>query len=286
MIRRIFRGPFDYVHSLRNWKNCSKFLEENKNLEGKYKNRRCFVIGNGGSINSQDLSKLKNEITIVSNSFFKHPSLNSWQPTYYCIVDSIHFSEIEFTSSFFSELTQSVKTTNFCFPVVNKEIIDTLMVLNSFKKYFFFFHNSLAETSIRELNLDKPIPGVQSVSQFEIMLAIYMGCSPIYLMGMDHDWLKYEPNMDNERSYQHFYSDQTVDNYAKRKYNYSFSYKTDLVNILRLWEGYENLLSLSVKEDIKILNATKGGYLDVFERIDYEKIFKNDQYNVIPINTE
>ena len=270
-----------YTNSLRKWFTYSKFLEENRTLKEKYKNQRCFVIGNGVSLNTQDISKLKDEVTIVSNSFYKHPILNYWQPTFYCIVDPIFFTEGTITDTFLSELTTSVKKTNFIFPLLNKDIINTIPVLNNYKKNFVFytpslFHKSLAEKEIPIINFTKSIPGIQSVSQMGIMLAIYVGCSPIYLIGMDHDWLKYAPDMNNERSYQHFYGDQIIDDHVKTKYNHTFSYKEDMVNMVKLWEGYENLLKYAQKNNTQIINATNNGYLDVFKRIDYDSLFWGD----------
>src|SRR6476646_10859762 len=48
-------------------------IARNAELRNRHKERtRCFVIGNGPSLKTQDLTLLKDEITIVANSFFKH----------------------------------------------------------------------------------------------------------------------------------------------------------------------------------------------------------------------
>ena len=38
------------------------------------------------------------------------------------------------------------------------------------------------------------------------------------------------------------------------------------------WKAYENLLRLADQNNIKIINATDGGFLDVYERAHYQEI--------------
>ena len=97
---------------------------------------------------------------------------------------------------------------------------------------------------------------------------MFMGCSPIYLVGLDHDWLSH-------RSMQkHFYTENTIENSLKtdgdsgRPY-----YKSTIQSSLALWCGYETILKIASNKNINIINATEGGFLDVFERVKYESIF-------------
>jgi hypothetical protein len=38
------------------------------------------------------------------------------------------------------------------------------------------------------------------------------------------------------------------------------------------WKGYENLQDFAVQSNIQIFNATNGGFLDVYERADYNSL--------------
>jgi hypothetical protein len=267
MVKFFSRIFFGSLHSFFNRIKYSALLESNTQLKNKYSGQRCFIIGNGVSLNTQDLSHIKNEITIVSNSFFHHPCLNSWQPTFYCIVDPVHFVDGNFTNSFFSDLTSSIKSTNFFFPIECKDMIDSIISLKSYKKNYVYFHNVLAQTRLKNVDLTKSIPKVQSVSQFEIMLAIYLGCSSVYLIGMDHDWLASPGNINR------FYNDDSVDKFAFSKGMPMYGYKDNLEPTLNLWKGYEKISDFAAMKDIRIFNATNGGFLDVFPRVDYEKLF-------------
>ena len=44
--------------------------------------KRCFIIGNGPSLNETDLTVLENEITFAVNGFFLKASDLSWSPTF------------------------------------------------------------------------------------------------------------------------------------------------------------------------------------------------------------
>ncbi|HRW61723.1 MAG TPA: hypothetical protein P5340_13855, partial [Defluviicoccus sp.] len=54
-------------------------------LAGLHAGRRAFIIGNGPSINGQDLTLLQNEITFVTNWFVNHPRFTEINPAYYCV---------------------------------------------------------------------------------------------------------------------------------------------------------------------------------------------------------
>jgi len=94
-----------------------------------------------------------------------------------------------------------------------------------------------------------------------------MGCSPIYLLGLDNDWLA-KRGMDR-----HFYEGKTIDGHPVAHGNLdAYSYKSDLIAVLTLWNGYEQLKQVAGQSNIQIINATNGGFLDVFSRVKYETL--------------
>jgi len=118
------------------------------------------------------------------------------------------------------------------------------------------------------------MPRFQTVAAFAISAAIYMGCNPIYLMGFDHDYLAHKG------TYQHFY--QGGDGMRGKKsealinnlFENVFSYYDSMKFMMQFWENYIYLKKIASKLEIEIINATEGGYLDVFNRSKYENIFK------------
>ena len=50
-----------------------------------FKNKRCFIIGTGASLNDFDMSLLKNEITISFNNILLK---SDFTPNYLCVSDT------------------------------------------------------------------------------------------------------------------------------------------------------------------------------------------------------
>lgn len=51
-----------------------------------------------------------------------------------------------------------------------------------------------------------------------------------------------------------------------------FNYSEELKALNNLWEQYRIIKYIAARKKIRIYNATIGGVLDVFERVDYDKI--------------
>jgi len=252
--------------------NDKELLNRNQVFKNKHMGRRCFVIGNGPSLNKQDLSLLSNEITIVMNHFYKHPIVEKWQPNYYCHADPNAFNGSKESENLYQNLRQKIHSSKYLVPVYAKNIIENQKLLPVDQTYYAAFRGTLSNGLNYNIDLTESIPGVQSVSQLAIMWSLYMGCSPIYLIGLDHDLLSHA----SYSVFKHFYKEVDIDDYSKEKRvprkNY---YKDNLEAILDLWKGYETILKIIANKNISIINATEGGFLDVFERREYKSIFLN-----------
>ncbi len=126
----------------------------------------------------------------------------------------------------------------------------------------------LSNTKVNEIDLCSTLPSVQSVAQLCILIAIYMGCSPIYLLGLDHDWLSHQ-GMDK-----HFYEGKTgFENHPGAHTNLGdYKYVEEVESVLKLFHGYETINKIALNKNIEIINATNGGFLDVFKRVNYEEL--------------
>ena len=151
-----------------------------KNL---YLGKRCFILGNGPSLNIDDINLLRWEYTFVSNKF------------YYC------FDKINYTPSFYA-------VEDFLVIKQHHKEIDSIIDIPcfiplKFKKYFkqnqnkiFFNVDSVDKTKLLQ-NIDFPnfsydclneINWGSSIVYTQIQLAVYMGFKNIFLLGMDHDY--------------------------------------------------------------------------------------------------
>jgi len=243
-------------------------LEKNRIFRNKHHEQRCFIIGNGTSLKTQDLSPLANELTFVMNAFWKHSIVEKWQPTYYFLCDPLFFDGSEPMKEFFRRLSTRIHNSTFFVPLSAAKAVQKQELLPQEQTYYVAFADALSSSKITDIDLSNFVPDVINVSQFCIMVAMYMGCSPIYLLGLDHDWLSHRGKD------QHFYSSYVgLEKHPKFRPNLEdWSYKYNMECVLTLWRGYENLLEYANQKGTRILNATNGGFLDVFERINYKEV--------------
>ena len=62
-------------------------LETVSKFKNKHQGERCFIIGNGPSLDPNDLNRLNDEICFGTNGIYNIYSKTSWRPTYYCVTD-------------------------------------------------------------------------------------------------------------------------------------------------------------------------------------------------------
>jgi hypothetical protein len=249
-------------------------LARNRAFAGRHAGRRCFIMATGPSLATQDLAPLAGEITFVLNAFWKHPVVAQWQPTYYFLADPLFFDGSEMMDQFFRELRARIHASTFFVPLFYFAPVPSVLLIRekgllpAEQAYYFALNGQLDMARIQDVDLTGFVPAITSVVELCIMAAIAMGCSPIYLMGMDHDWLAHQG------SSRYFYQGHAgLEKHPQIRHDLKeWSYRELMEWQLKLWRGYETLADLATRKGIKIYNATNGGFLDVFERTTYEEV--------------
>ena len=105
-----------------------------------------------------------------------------------------------------------------------------------------------------------------SVTYENIQIAYHLGLNPVYLIGCDHNYAG-EKNIT-----------EAVPVPSLRCNHFSDAYRDigEFVNpapIEKMTLAYEMAQSFAKKNNFNIFNATRGGYLDVFPRVDFDSIF-------------
>jgi hypothetical protein len=247
-------------------------LARNAEIRDIYKGRRAFVIGTGPSLARQDLSLLEGEVTIGMSGLWKHSILKSWQPSFYCFGDGTFFDGSPQMDTYFAQVREHVSDTKYVGILRGLETVKSRGLLDLRKTYFVLYDRELRLYEGTDLDFERAVPSVQSTSQLAIYTALWAGCNPIYLIGLDHDWLSY-----NEYD-RHFYKDnagldghprllQEIQNRTQKPY------VSALESVLFLWQGYQALQRIAEARGVKIYNATDGGFLDVYDRVDYTSLF-------------
>ncbi len=242
------------------------FNNKLKKLKNNFKGKRAFIIGNGPSLNKHDLSLLKDEYTFAVNGIFYKTEESGFKPTFYIVEDNfVMHDNIEHINNFNCEYK--------FFPRNYKSIVE-----NNKNTYFFkmdtgYYNNFSPYYCIPRFSPDasyKLYCG-QSVTMINIQLAYYLGFEEIYLIGMDHsysipDSAKIDGAMieSTEDDVNHFHPDY----FGKGK-------KWHDPHIDRVEKSYEYMKLVYEAKQRKIYNATIGGHLEVFERVDFDKLFSN-----------
>ena len=102
-----------------------------------------------------------------------------------------------------------------------------------------------------------------------IQMAIYMGFKEIYLIGMDFHF-EVPKNISDDK----VIIDEGKQNHFHKNYR-NENEKWFMPNLQRQEEAFSLALKYANENQIKIFNATRGGKLEVFPRIDFDKIVKN-----------
>ncbi len=231
--------------------DCSDEIKEYHNLviEGyrdKYKGRRCFIIGNGPSLNARDLNLLhqKGEISFGVNSIFYAFEQTDWRPTFYVVVQGWDCPKMYDKLENMGCQCAFIGDTDDVFwgKEHDKKILKFHVVCDVNEKRLPLFSEDFS----------KKCYAGGTVIYSCMQLAAYMGFEEIYLIGVDFSYAQ------QEGSYECFYhSDSEI----------SVGY-TERVTL-----AYHAAKKYTDSRGIKIYNATRGGRLELFGRVRFDDLF-------------
>lgn len=245
---------------LRYLKDCALMLwngsvhrnDQVRAFRNRHKGKRCFVVATGPSLTLKDVEALKGEYTFAVNSCFRIFDKTDWRPTYYVITDP------QFIRDMGSELEKqdSEIACAFCGKEVpwNKEGV---LRLNASKRYQNLPEKGLlrrmidsAQDNFMSRDVSRGVVSGHSVIFTVLQIAEYMGFSEIYLLGTD---CNYTGTLQ--------YSDLTSHTHV----NAPNAADRMIVDYLYARRHFE-------KSSTSVYNATRGGMLEVFPRVDLDAV--------------
>lgn len=229
-----------------------------ESLKGTKNGKRCFIIAGGPSLTKEDIIKLRDEDTFAVNNLFRWFDQLEWIPSYYCCIDPINLDRFsEQYSIKYSELAKER-----CF--FNSHSYKAVSKQTKSKKITYLpisalDHNykKMSKRFKYSQDLLWGIYGMYTVVIAAITVAAYMGYKEVYLLGVDCNYM-------GSRLYA--IDDKTRDKQLLNNHDAAFETQTNMIN------GYSFINNAIQKYGVKIYNATRGGKLEVFERVQLDDI--------------
>ena len=218
-----------------------------KEFENKYNGERCFIIATGPSLTIDDLEKLKDEYTFGVNSIIKLFNKTDFRPDFYGIQDKFVYGAMQ-------DVIKNTKfKTAFCADVIKKYYdVPNDFILFPYNSDYHYFDVKFGEYNAQfSDNAYEIVYDGYSITYSLIEIAVYMGFKEIYLLGCDCSYPK--------GSKSHVVESGFVD-------------KNAASNPIRMRVGYKCAKDYADSHGIKIYNATRGGELETFERVDLDEI--------------
>lgn len=211
----------------------------------RYRGRRCFIIGNGPSLRVQDLDKLCTcgEICFGFNVIHKLYDRTKWRPDFICVKDPLVMAQNY----------SCIKESNRC-PIFMSDVNFFYNWDNGENEYPF---HDVQERLYFSENIVLGCSCGASVSYTAIQIGAYMGFSEIYLLGMDcSSWQE------------HFDEEYWNEDEAFRAPDEA-----------KIFQAYQIAEQYSRNHGFRIFNATRGGKLEIFERVDFDSLFLEETQN-------
>ena len=233
----------------------SKYADRLRQFKNIHKGEACVIVGNGPSLSADDLEVLhKNNIpTFGFNRIYLMFEKTNWRPTYYISQDE----------KMLKNCTKQVSEMNLPYKFIPLQL-----------KYYFginikdaLYFNMQADDLIPFGEFANVVENSNTVAYTAAQLAAYMGFKKIYLIGVDHSFSVVK----NDKG--EIIRDENAKDYFTDAYNTD---KNELY-IPNLDASTRTFIKMKKNCDaagIEVYNATRGGKLEVFPRVNFDDLLK------------
>lgn len=228
-------------------------------LKDKHKGQRGFVIGNGPSLKIEDLDRLQGEICIASNKIYLAYDSTDWRPTYWTLADALLWPKVR---DKFSKGDSLIHLPDL-FPESNARLRQRIV-------YWKDWNQKNLDLDALEYQFSGDAAdgfyGGCTVTYQNLQIAVHLGLNPIYIIGCDHYY------GGEEGSDPHGTIEATTQNHFHPDYRKPGEIvetaATEYMN-----KAYRRARIYADRHHLRIYNATRGGFLEVFERRNLDSLF-------------
>jgi hypothetical protein len=215
-----------------------------------HRGQRCFIIGNGPSLRNMDLTPLASEFTFGLNRIYLMFDSLGFSTSYYVVVNKLIVQQCA------TEILAKVPTPKFVSYDARRwiEFAPDLMFLYCREGPRFF------------KDITRGVWQGATVTFIAMQLAFYMGFQQAILIGVDHSYK--EKGKPNEL----VVSQGDDPNHFDPGY-FGKGFRWQLPDLETSEVAYRMARAKFEGEGREIIDATVGGKLDIFRKVDYKSLF-------------
>jgi hypothetical protein len=248
-LQRAVQYPAAYLHP---WRRAS--IARLQALKDTHKGKRCFIIGNGPSLKNTDVSLLKDEYTFGMNRIYLAFPDWGFQTSYLVCVNSLVIEQVY-------QDFQALKMPKF-FSWRSRHLLYPEGAPDDWTHFLFTTYTGprFSPDAVGRLWEGATVTNVC------LQLAFHMGFSQAILIGVDHSFAaKGKPNTT-------VVSQGDDQSHFDPKY-FGKGFRWQLPDLDTSEQGYWLARQAYETEGRQVVDATIGGQLEVFPKVDYGSLF-------------
>lgn len=221
-----------------------------------HKGERCFIVATGPSLTIEDVDKLKGEICWTCNSGINLFDKTDWRPMYYAVADGTVFRRIadsldpkEFNAAFYNHKDIEWGGENvYPLPMWVSLVMDAAtrrVIPRSWRK------------KRMSSDITKTVYMGGNVTNVILQICFYMGFNEIYLLGCD---CNYKCAATHSSLTKYIDDDKLAES-------------ADYIGWSMI-QDHKCAKKTADRLGIKIFNATRGGMLEAYPRVDLDDVLK------------
>lgn len=226
-------------------------IEEFKDI---HLGQRCFIVATGPSLRIEDLDTLaKHKAMCISmNRIWYAFDKTTWRPDYYVVGD---YRNLKQDAEILEQMPINYKFVADTYgPYWEKEHTDSII------KYHFHYEYLPDRMPKFSEDFSRKCYHGTTITYVCLQLAVYMGFTEIYLLGVD--------------------ATRSASGYQDASSHFCKEYLNRATSSLRTFDreprlAYRAARNYAERKGIHIYNATRGGELEVYERVDFDRLFED-----------
>jgi len=230
------------------WRRAS--IRRLASLQDRHRGQRCFIIGNGPSLKQTDLSRLANEVTFGMNRIYLGFPEMGFETTYFLTINSLVIEQC-------AADIRALRMPRFI-SWRSRQLIGAAPDLN-------FLHTTYTVPAFAHDARGRMWEG-GTVTYIALQLAYHMGFEQVILIGVDHSYsAQGKPNatvVSQGEDRDHFHA-----NYFGK------GFRWQLPDLETSERSYRMALQAYAAAGRQVLDATVGGHLAVFPKVEYDSLF-------------